>query len=98
MGSSSHRRRVRSQPFKRWLRRSSRRAHGIGLSGFPDPFNGHIDEFHIAHLQRSDGWIATTWNNISDASAFAAVRPEGNKAGMTRRTAGRRRCSLCLVA
>jgi hypothetical protein len=23
-----------------------------------DPFNGHIDEFRISHVQRSDGWIA----------------------------------------
>jgi hypothetical protein len=25
-------------------------------SGIADPFNGHIDEFRIAHVQRSDGW------------------------------------------
>ena len=31
-------------------------------SGIADPFNGHIDAFRIAHVQRSDGWIATTWN------------------------------------
>ena len=31
---------------------------GIGrhVSGIADPFNGHIDEFRIAHVQRSDGW------------------------------------------
>jgi hypothetical protein len=28
--------------------------HAIGLA---DPFNGHIDQFRIAHVQRSDGWI-----------------------------------------
>jgi hypothetical protein len=28
-------------------------------------FNGHIDEFPIAQVQRSDGWIETTWNNMS---------------------------------
>jgi hypothetical protein len=33
------------------------------VSGIADPFNGHIDEFRIAHVQRSDGWIETTWNN-----------------------------------
>jgi hypothetical protein len=35
---------------------------GIGrhVSGIADPFNGHIDEFRIAHVQRSDGWIETT--------------------------------------
>ena len=33
-------------------------AVGIGrhVSGIVDPFNGHIDEFRIPHLQRSDGW------------------------------------------
>lgn len=41
---------------------------GIGrhVSGIADPFNGHVDEFRIAHVQRSDGWIETTWNNMSD--------------------------------
>jgi hypothetical protein len=40
---------------------------GIGrhAAGIADPFNGHIDEFRISHLQRSDGWIETTWNNTS---------------------------------
>ena len=37
-------------------------ALGIGrhVSGIADPFNGHIDEFRIAHIQRSNGWIETT--------------------------------------
>ena len=36
---------------------------GIGrhVSGIADPFNGHIDAFRIAHVQRSDGWIESTW-------------------------------------
>jgi len=40
-------------------------ALGIGrhVSGIADPFNGHMDEFRIAHVQRSDGWIATAYNN-----------------------------------
>jgi hypothetical protein len=38
-----------------------------------DPFNGHIDAFRIAQIQRSDGWIETTWNNMSDPDAFAAA-------------------------
>jgi hypothetical protein len=44
-------------------------ALGIGrhVSGIADPFNGHIDPFRISHVQRSDGRIATTWNNMSDA-------------------------------
>ena len=42
-------------------------ALGIGrhVSGIADPFNGLIDEFRIAHVQRSDGWIEITWNNMS---------------------------------
>jgi hypothetical protein len=38
------------------------RSLGIGrhLSGIADPFNDHIDEFRIAHVQCSDGWIETT--------------------------------------
>jgi hypothetical protein len=42
-------------------------ALGIGrhVSGIADPFNGHIDAFRISHIQRSDGWIETTWNNMS---------------------------------
>jgi hypothetical protein len=46
-------------------------ALGIGrhVSGIADPFNGHIDEFRIAQVQRPDGWIETTWNNLSDPGA-----------------------------
>jgi hypothetical protein len=35
---------------------------GIGrhVSGLADPFNGHIDEFRLSHVQPSDGWIETT--------------------------------------
>jgi hypothetical protein len=46
------------------------------VSGVADPFNGHIDEFHIARVQGSDGKIETTWNNISDPGAFAAAGTE----------------------
>jgi hypothetical protein len=58
-------------------------ALGIGrhVSGIADPFNGHIDEFRIAHVQRSDGWIETTWNNISDPGAFAAAGAEEQEGG-----------------
>ena len=49
---------------------------GRHVSGIADPFNGHIDEFRIAHVQRSDGWIETTWNNMSDPGAFAVARAE----------------------
>jgi hypothetical protein len=56
---------------------------GIGrhASGIADPFNGHIDEFRISRLQRSDSWIATTWNNMSDASAFAVAGAEEQEGG-----------------
>jgi hypothetical protein len=40
------------------------------VSGIADPFNGHVDEFRIEHVQRSDGWIETTWNNMSDPGAW----------------------------
>jgi hypothetical protein len=58
-------------------------ALGIGrhVSGIADPFNGHIDEFHIAHVQRSDGWIATTWNNLSNPGAFALAGAEEQDGG-----------------
>ena len=56
---------------------------GIGrhVSGIADPFNGHIDEFRIAHVQRSDGWIGTTWNNMSNPGAFAVAGAEEQEGG-----------------
>jgi Concanavalin A-like lectin/glucanases superfamily len=58
-------------------------ALGIGrhASGIADPFNGHIDEFRISHVQRSDGWIATTSNNMSNPGAFAAAGVEEQEGG-----------------
>jgi hypothetical protein len=58
-------------------------ALGIGrhVSGIADPFNGHIDEFRIAHVQRSDGWIETTWNKMSDPGAFATAAAEDRVGG-----------------
>jgi hypothetical protein len=55
------------------------------VSGVADPFNGHIDEFRIAHVQRSDGWIETTWNNMGDPGAFAAAGARSRRAGMASR-------------
>jgi hypothetical protein len=46
------------------------------VSGIADSFDRHIDEFRIAHVQRSDGWIATTWNNMSDPGGFALAGTE----------------------
>jgi hypothetical protein len=54
---------------------------GPHVSCIADPFNGHIDEFRIAHIQRSDGWIATTWNNMSELGTFAAAGPEEQEDG-----------------
>ena len=56
---------------------------GIGrhVSGIADPFNGHIHEFRIAHVQRSDGWIETSWNNMSDPGAFAMAGAEEQAGG-----------------
>lgn len=42
--------------------------------------NGHIDEIRIAHVQRSDGWIATTWNSISDPVRSPRQEPKSRKA------------------
>ena len=60
-------------------------ALGIGrhVSGIADPFNGYIDEFPISHVQRSDGGIETTRNNMSDPGAFAAgeARRERERSG-----------------
>jgi hypothetical protein len=35
------------------------------VKGIADPFNGHIDEFRISHVQRSEGWIEINWNDRS---------------------------------
>jgi hypothetical protein len=58
-------------------------ALGIGrhVSGVADRFNGHIDEFRISHVQRSDGWIETTWNNMSNPGAFAVAGAEEQEGG-----------------
>jgi hypothetical protein len=61
------------------------------MNGIADAFNGHIDEFRLAHVQRSDGWIATTWNNMSDPAAFAVAGTEEQEGGRAA-TACRRRC------
>jgi hypothetical protein len=61
------------------------------VSGVADPFNGQIDGFSIAHVQRSDGSIETTWNNMSDPGTFAAAGAEEQE-GRRVATARRRRC------
>ena len=54
---------------------------GGHVGGVADSFNGHIDEFRIAHTQRSDGWIETTYNNMSNPGAFAAAGAEEQEGG-----------------
>ena len=51
------------------------------VSGVADPFNGHIDEFRISHVLRSDGRIETTWNNLSGPGALAAAEAEEQEGG-----------------
>jgi hypothetical protein len=53
----------------------------ISLTPPADPFNGHIDAFRISHVQRSDGWIETTWNNMSDPGTFAVAGAEEQEGG-----------------
>jgi hypothetical protein len=74
-------------------------ALGIGrhVSGIADPFNGRIDEFRLAHIQRSDGWIATTWNNVSDPGAFTMAGAE-EQAGGELLPVARAGIVVCLMA
>jgi hypothetical protein len=58
------------------------------VSGIADPVNGHIDDFRIAHVQRSDGWSETTWNNMSDPGAFAVAAAEEQEDGKPPSLAG----------
>jgi hypothetical protein len=55
------------------------------MSGAADPFNGHVEEFRISHVQRSDGRIETTYNNMSNRSAFAVAGVEEQKTPMASR-------------
>jgi len=70
---------------------------GRQVSGIADPFNGHIDEFRIAHVQRSDGWTETTRNNVSDPGAFAAAGTEEQAGGEPPPLAGAGGV-VCLIA
>jgi hypothetical protein len=51
------------------------------VSGIADPFNGHVDAFRISHVQRSDAWITTIYNNMSDPGAFAVASAEEQEGG-----------------
>ena len=46
----------------------------------PDPA-GNLKPASIAHIQRPDGWIATTWKNMSDPGAFAVAEAEEQDGG-----------------
>ncbi len=39
-------------------------------SGSTLPFDGILDEFRLANVQRSANWIATTFNNQDDPGTF----------------------------
>ena len=56
---------------------------GIGrhVSGIADPFNGHLDEFRIAHVQRSHGWIDDPLEQHERPGAFAAAGAEEEHGG-----------------
>ena len=68
--------------FGRWCgRRRSRADRRSDSDQHIAAANGHIDEFRIAHVQRSDGWTEITWNNMSNPSAFAAAGAEEQDGG-----------------
>ena len=54
---------------------------GRHVRGIADPFNGHIDPCRISHVPRSDGWIETTWNNMSDPGPLAGADAEAQEGG-----------------
>jgi hypothetical protein len=51
------------------------------MNGIADSFNGHIDAFRISHVQRSDGWVETNWNNLSDPAALAVAGAREQEGG-----------------
>jgi hypothetical protein len=55
------------------------------VNGVADPLNGRIDDFRISHVQRSDGWIATSWNNMSALGAFAVAGARSREAATRHR-------------
>jgi hypothetical protein len=57
------------------------RAIGFPLSPHFTDENGRLAWFRIAHVQRSDGWIETTWNNMSDPGPFAVAGAEEQEGG-----------------
>ena len=48
---------------------------------FATALRGHRPLFPARLSQRSDGWIETTWNNMSDPGAFAVAGAEEQDGG-----------------
>jgi hypothetical protein len=53
-------------------------SHSFHIGAFPETtsdsgINGLIDEVRISSLVRSEGWIKTSYNNMSNPSAFYSV-------------------------
>ena len=44
-------------------------------------FNGPYRRVPVSQVQRSDGWIETTWNNMSDPGAFDVAGAEEQEGG-----------------
>jgi hypothetical protein len=64
-------------------------AIGRHVSGIADPFNGYIDEFRIAHVQRSDRWIRCRRGRLPDGvraivRAGSGRRPRGTSTATSR--------------
>ena len=49
---------------------------GVPDSYFAGAFVGAIDEVRISNTARSDGWIATSFNNYASPSTFVSVGDE----------------------
>jgi hypothetical protein len=76
--------------LQRFIRCAAEAAHGTGEAkdalaqvGIALHDQSDIDAFRIAHVQRSDGWIATTWNNMSDPGHSPPQSP-GSRKGVSR--------------
>jgi hypothetical protein len=65
------------------------------VSGIADPFNGHIDDFRISHIQRSDGWIKSTWNSMSNTVRSPWRGPRSKMTSRRPRVAAGRFGPLC---
>jgi hypothetical protein len=46
------------------------------------PYDGLIDELHVSNIARSDGWIATTYNNQNSPSTFYSLTVQSTGGGV----------------